>query len=66
VRTPLEREAVAQFCRKHQLDLVAVIPYDEAILEAEQCGAALIDLAPASAATQAIAGLATILHARGA
>jgi CO dehydrogenase maturation factor len=64
VRTPAEHAAVAQYCRNHTLDLVAVVPYDEAILESEQHGQAPIDGAAESPATQAIAGLATLLRAR--
>jgi CO dehydrogenase maturation factor len=64
VRTPAEGEAVATYCRNHQLELLAVVPYDEAILEAEMAGAAPLDHAPASPAVQAIAGLATLLRAR--
>jgi CO dehydrogenase maturation factor len=64
VRTPAEAEAVATYCRNHQLELLAVVPYDEAILAAEMAAAAPLDHAPASPAVHAIAGLATVLHAR--
>lgn len=64
VRTPAEAEAVATYCRNHQLELLAVVPYDEAILEAEMAAAAPLDHAPDSPAIHAIAGLATVLHAR--
>ncbi|MDQ2996814.1 MAG: AAA family ATPase [Chloroflexota bacterium] len=64
VRTPQEHEAVVQFCHKHNLELVAAIPFDEAIMEAEQHGLAPIDYAPQSPAIQSIRNLATLLSAR--
>ena len=64
IRTDREHEAVVQHCINHSLDLVAAIPYDEAIVEAEQRGLAPIDYAPESPAVQAIRALATGLLAR--
>src|SRR5262249_58513915 len=54
IRTDREQEAVTQHCRKHDLELAAVIPYDEAIVEAELRGIAPIDQAPQSPAMEAI------------
>lgn len=64
VRTPAEGEAVAAYCRNHQLELLTVVPYDEAILVAEMAAAAPLDHAPDSPAVHAVAGLATLLRAR--
>ena len=64
IRTDREQEAVAQHCLKHDLELAAVIPYDEAIVDAELRGVAPIDQAPQSPAIQAIRSLATALVAR--
>lgn len=64
VRTPAEAEAVASYCRNHQLELLAVVPYDETILDAEMAGAAPLDHVPASPAVHAVAGLAAILRSR--
>lgn len=64
IRSAREQEAVAQYCRNHDLELVAAIPFDEAIIEAEQRGTAPIDAAPDSAAVQAIKDLAAVLLAR--
>jgi CO dehydrogenase maturation factor len=61
VRNDKEREAVEQYCRSHVLDLVAVIPYDEAIVDAEQRGLAPIDHDPQSPAVRAIRDLAASL-----
>jgi CO dehydrogenase maturation factor len=64
IRTDREQEAVTQHCLKHNLELAAVIPYDEAIVEAELRGVAPIDQAPQSPAMQAIRSLAAALLAR--
>jgi CO dehydrogenase maturation factor len=63
IRARRDQEAVEQYCRNHDLRLVASIPFDEAILEAEQRGLAPIDHAPLSPAVQAIRGLALRLPA---
>ncbi len=63
VRTDGEREAVAEYCRRHELDLAASVPFDEAIIEAEAQGIAPVDFAPESPAVQAVRGLTrTILR----
>jgi CO dehydrogenase maturation factor len=64
VRTPQEQTAVEQYCRAHGLELVASIPYDEAVLAAEQQGLAPLDYAPESPAVRAIEQLAMTLLAR--
>ncbi|HWQ13365.1 MAG TPA: AAA family ATPase [Roseiflexaceae bacterium] len=61
IRTPQEEEAVAQYCRSHGLDLLAAIPFDEAVVQAEQRRQAPIDYAPDSPAVRAIEGLAGAL-----
>lgn len=62
IRTTDDRQAVAQYCKEHALDLVAVIPYDEAVVAAEQRGVAAIDFAPHSPAVEAIGALADVLR----
>lgn len=64
VRTPQEEAAIVQFCRNHNLELVVAIPYDDAILAAEQRGLAPLDYAPQSPAMRAISDLATTLRDR--
>jgi CO dehydrogenase maturation factor len=61
LRSDHEREAVAQYCRNHDLDLVASIPFDEAIPEAEQLGLAPLDHTPNGPAVEAIRGLSRLL-----
>ncbi|GEM_PF-103395 len=57
VRTPEEGRAVEAFCQRYGLELAATIPFDEAVLAAEQADRAPIDHAPHSAAVQAILAL---------
>ena len=64
VRTPADEEAIRQYCQNHNLELVAMIPYDEAVLTAEREGLALLDYAPHSAAVQAIEALVERLISR--
>ncbi|HBY97551.1 MAG: AAA family ATPase [Ardenticatenaceae bacterium] len=64
VRTPQDEAAIVQFCRNHDLELVAAIPYDDAIVAAEQRGQAPLDYAPQSPAMRVISDLATALHDR--
>jgi CO dehydrogenase maturation factor len=64
VRTAQDQEAVAQYCRTHGLELIATIPFDETIVQAEQHDQAPIDYAPASPAMRALRDLAATLPAR--
>jgi CO dehydrogenase maturation factor len=61
VRSAADATAVGEYCRKHALELLATIPYDEAVLEAERQGLAPIDYAPHSPAVAAIRRLAETL-----
>ncbi len=61
LRGPEDEAAVTQFCRKHDLDLVAAIPFDETILAAERRGLAPIDFAPDSPSVEVIGNLAATL-----
>jgi CO dehydrogenase maturation factor len=62
VRTDQDREAITQFCAKNELALIATVPFDEAIVEAEHSGKAPIDHAPDTLAVRAISDLATALQ----
>lgn len=64
VRSPNEAEAVQEFCRRHDLDLVATIPYDESVVRADDQGQALLDAAPYSAAVESITELLCLLRGK--
>ena len=58
LRSAADEAAVADYCAKHDIELVARIPFDEAIVEADRAGRALIDYRPDSPALAAIRELA--------
>src|SRR5919198_880334 len=43
LRGPQDEQAVEDYCRKHDLPLVAKIPFDESVVEADRAGRAVID-----------------------
>ncbi len=63
VRTPADRQIIETFCEKHDLPVIAVVPYDEAITQAAQIPQAPMDYSLASEAVAALAGLAEKLAA---
>ncbi len=58
-----DREAVREFCRAHDLQLIAEIPYDSGLLEAERAGSTPLDYNPASPAMVEVQRLADRLVA---
>lgn len=58
IRSERDDRAIRDFCEGHQLQLIATVPYDEALLEAEREGAPPIDYGPSSPAVSAIRELA--------
>ena len=64
IRTAADREAVSGFCASHKLPILAEIPFDEGLAEAERSGRPPIDFDPACAAIEAIARLCRTLQAR--
>jgi CO dehydrogenase maturation factor len=61
IRDNSERAAVEEFAAERGIDVVAVIPYDEGLPEAERARAAPLDYAPHGPAVSAIAELAESL-----
>ena len=43
LRGPQDEEAVGAYCRKHDLQLIARIPFDDNVVEADRTGRAVID-----------------------
>jgi CO dehydrogenase maturation factor len=64
VRLERDEAAIREYCDRHGFEVVAAVPFDEAITEADQAGRSLIDVAPNSPAVSAIEGLADTLVAR--
>jgi CO dehydrogenase maturation factor len=66
VRDERELEAVREFAAKHELELVGVVPYDDALPDAERAEEAPLDYAPEAKAITAIGEIADELLANGA
>lgn len=61
VATPYDREIIERFCRESGIPLLAMIPYDGAIKEADAEGRAPIDAAPDSPGMVSIRGICDAL-----
>ena len=64
IRTPADEAAVNQYCASHGIEVVATVPFDVSITEADLRGVALLDYAPDAPAVAAIQGLARSLVSR--
>lgn len=58
IRSPLDAEAVEAYCRNHGLELVATVPFDESVTEADRTGRAVIDYDVSSPIVQELTGVA--------
>ncbi len=63
VRTPRDEAGVREFCERHGIEVIGVIPFDERVTEADLQGRSLLDVAPTSAAVAAV-GAVTRLTVR--
>lgn len=54
VRDGRDREAIEEFAQRHELPLVAVVPWDDAALDADRDRRALVDAAPDGPAVAAL------------
>jgi CO dehydrogenase maturation factor len=61
VRDESEQAAFEEFADKHGLEIVATVPYDEKLLEAERAELAPLDFDPEAPAVRAIASIAEAL-----
>ena len=61
VRTQRDEAAVREYCARHAIETVAIVPFDERVTEADNAGLALLDHAPDGAAARAINALAEAL-----
>jgi CO dehydrogenase maturation factor len=58
VRGSGDEEAIRSFCASRGIPLLAAVPYDDAVADADREGKSLLDVAPDSAAAGALRGLA--------
>ena len=49
VRGPRDEEAIRHYCAEHGLEIIAMLPFDEEVLEAERSGIPILDANPESA-----------------
>ncbi len=62
VRNDADHDAIVAFCASHGMNIVAEIPYDSELADAERVGQPPIEHAPYSPAMRAIQELATVLE----
>ncbi len=65
VRNDADREALASFCTAHGMPVIAEIPYDVTLADAERAGRPPLDFDADAPAVRAIRQLADALAARG-
>lgn len=63
VRTLNDAEAIQAFCDKHDLEIIATIPYDEQVAAASMIPESPMDKCPEAAGVRAVVELATKLKA---
>ena len=64
VRTCSDEAAVREYCARHNIELLAVVPFDSRVTEADNAGLSALDHAPDSPAMTAAAALAHTLEQR--
>ncbi|MDQ3181961.1 MAG: cobyrinic acid a,c-diamide synthase, partial [Actinomycetota bacterium] len=57
VRSARDEEIIRSYCAEHGVELAAVVPWDEAIQDADREGRALMDYEPTSPAVVAVQGI---------
>ncbi len=61
LRTPADEQAVESYCRKHELELIAKIPFDDNVTEADRTGRSIIDYDLSSPIVTELAQVADLL-----
>ena len=64
VRSARDEEIIRSYCAEHGVEVGAVVPWDEAIQEADREGRALMDYAPAAPAVIAVEGIADLVEGK--
>ena len=64
VRNERDEAAIREYAQQHGVELVGVVPFDEAISEADHAGRSLIDHDPDAAAVRVLAAVARALVER--
>ena len=66
IRSARDESAVREFAARHGVEVVGVVPWDPAVVEADERGSAVVDQAPDAASVAAIRRLADQLLASAA
>jgi CO dehydrogenase maturation factor len=64
VRSERDEEIIRSYCAEHGVELGAVVPWDEAIQEADREGRALMDYDPEAPAVVAVEGIADLVEGK--
>lgn len=64
VRSARDEEIIRSYCAEHGVELGAVVPWDEAIQEADREGRALMDYDPNAPAVAAVEGIADLVEGK--
>ena len=64
VRSARDEAAIREYCARHSIEILAVVPFDERVTEADNAGVAVLDHAPAGPALLAMSDLAEALERR--
>ncbi len=62
LRTPEDEDAVEAYCRNHDLELVAKIPFDDNVTEADRTGRSIIDYDVSSPIVTQLSRVADLLQ----
>jgi CO dehydrogenase maturation factor len=66
VRGPRDKEAIRRYCAERELEVIAALPYDEEVLEADQAGVPVLDANAEAAYVKVVEQLIDRLPAVGA
>jgi len=64
VRSARDEEIIRSYCTDHGVELAAVVPWDEAIQDADREGRALMDYQPEAPAVVAVQGIADLVEGK--
>jgi CO dehydrogenase maturation factor len=62
VRSPRDEEIIRAYCADRGIEVGGVVPFDEAVQEADREGRALMDYEPTASAVLSIEGIADLLE----
>ena len=62
VQSARDETAIREFCATKDLQVAAIVPFDDDVAEAERQGRAPLDLAPDAAAVAAVREIVAMLH----